>query len=59
MSKLNANDKATWIKTIWDALDDHRETCNLLNAPIDDAAWDDICTAMAWIAEDMEVNSDE
>jgi hypothetical protein len=56
MSKLNANDKATWIKTIWDALDDHRETCDLLNAPID---WDDICTAMAWIAEDMEVDSDE
>ena len=54
--KLNANDKATWIKTIWDALDDHRETCDLLNATID---WDDICTAMAWIAEDMEVDSDE
>ena len=59
MSKLNANDKDTWVKTIWNALDNYRFTRDILNAPIDDAAWDDICTAMAWIAEDMEVDSDE
>jgi hypothetical protein len=46
---LIANEKDTHIKTIWDALDSYRETCDLLNAPIDDNQWSDICTAMAWL----------
>ena len=57
--KLNAHDKATWIKTIWNALEDHRETCELLNAPLTTSEWIDICAAMTWITEEMEVNSDE
>jgi hypothetical protein len=54
---MNNLTKDTHVKTIWDALDSYRETCDLLNAPIDDSEWNNICTAMAWI--NIKVNSDE
>jgi hypothetical protein len=53
--KLNANDKDTWVETIWDALFKYRDNC----IPEGDANYDaecgDICTAMAWLEEELEV----
>ena len=48
-------DKQSWLDTLWDALGNHRETCIPEGDPEYDAEWDDICTAMAWIAEELDV----
>jgi hypothetical protein len=37
--------KSTWLATVWD-------TIHQLEV-VEDARWDDVCTAMAWIAEDL------
>lgn len=49
---LRSSDPDTWFATIWDALDTYRETNK-----VSDEAWDDICTAMAWIQEEFDVVS--
>lgn len=49
---LTRADKESWFETIWDALHSYREDC----IPKDeeyDPIWDDICTAMAWITEEI------
>lgn len=52
---LRADDPATWLQTIWDALHGFREDCIPEgDDPIYDEQWDDICTAMAWISETIE-----
>jgi hypothetical protein len=56
MTKLTANNMDSWFETVWNALHDYREQCapaeiDGLQFPENDEAWDDICTAMAWIAE--------
>ena len=43
------SDPQSWIDTIWDALHAYRETC----IPENDDQWDDICTAMAWLTEEI------
>lgn len=50
---LKANDKQSWIDTIWDALQAHRETNIPEGVTEYDEQWDEICTAMAWIAEEL------
>jgi hypothetical protein len=59
MNNLNANDKDTWVETVWDALFKYRDNCIPEGNAKYDAEWSDICTAMAWVAEELEVNSDE
>ena len=56
MTKLTANNRDSWFETVWNALHDYREQCapaeiDGIPFPENDEAWDDICTAMAWIAE--------
>jgi hypothetical protein len=51
---LKANDLDSILDTVWNALHSHRETCIPEGAPEYDAQWSDICTAMAWITEDLE-----
>ena len=49
---LTRADRDSWFETIWDALHGYRENC----IPEDeeyDPIWDDICTAMAWITEEI------
>ena len=47
--KLTNTDKSTWIETLWMALEDYRENC----ISTDDSQWDEICTAMAWISDEL------
>jgi hypothetical protein len=50
---LTRADRASWLETIWDALHGYRED----SIPPDeeyDPIWDDICTAMAWIEEEIK-----
>ncbi len=49
---LTKADKTSWTETIWDALHGYREMC-LPESEEYDHIWDDICTAMAWIEEEM------
>ena len=49
---LTKADKVSWMETIWDALHGYRENC-LPESEEYDHIWDDICTAMAWIGEEL------
>lgn len=51
---LKANDLDSILETIWHALFAYREDCIPESNPDYDNEWDDICTAMAWITEDLE-----
>jgi hypothetical protein len=51
---LTRADKSTWIATIWPALWAYREDCIPEGDESYDAQWDEICTAMAWITEEIE-----
>ena len=55
---LRANDKETWMETIWDALFKYRDDCIPEGDANYDAEWGDICTAMAWLQEELEVTDD-
>ena len=49
MTDLHKNETASWLETVWDALQGFREDC----ISTDDEQWDEICTAMAWITEEL------
>jgi hypothetical protein len=49
MSDLQRYNKTSWLETVWDALQGFREDC----ISTDDEQWDEICTAMAWITEEL------
>jgi len=52
-----ANDPKSWLQTVWAGLESHRENCVPEGAdPMYDEEWDNICTAMAWIAEAVGVD---
>jgi len=46
------------IKTVWLALEGYRAHVVPEGSPENDEAWDDVCTAMAVIAEDLGVEHD-
>ena len=50
---LTHSDRASWLETIWDALHCHRENSIPEGDKMFDREWDDICTAMAWVTEEM------
>ena len=52
-AKPTANDRQSHLDCIWDALCSYRENCIPEGDPAHDAEWSDICTAMAWIEEDL------
>ena len=56
MIELTENNKVSWTETVWNALQGFREDC----ISTDDEQWDEICTAMAWITEELgfELNED-
>lgn len=65
MTNPTAFDPKSWLNTVWDALlvwqDVHRDSGK--TEEWDDASyarqWDDICTAMAWISEELGVDPSE
>jgi hypothetical protein len=53
---LTHGDRASWLKTIWNALGVwHGDELD----PEDEEQWCDICTAMAWIAEELNVEMED
>ena len=53
MNKLHAHDTESWLDTIWSALHAYREDCIPEGNEDYDDEWSDICTAMAWIEEQL------
>jgi len=53
---LHAEDPRSWMEPIWDALTAFREDCIPEGEPRYDDQWSDICTAMAWIEEELGLN---
>jgi len=52
---LTRADKESWVETIWDALHSYRED-SIPEGEEYDPIWDDICTAMAWIEEEIKTD---
>ena len=46
------------LETIWDALHGYRETCIPEGNPDYDRQWSDICSEMAWIAEELGLDNE-
>lgn len=59
MPRLKSNDLDSILETIWNALEGYRENCIPEGNPEYDAEWGDVCTAMAWITEDLEKYHDD
>jgi hypothetical protein len=55
MMELTENNKVSWTETVWNALHGFREDC----ISTDDELWDEICTAMRWIEQDLGIDYDE
>ena len=55
---LTYNNKASWLNTIWPALLDWQDLMYDVT-PEDKAHWDNIVTAMAWIAEELDVEQED
>lgn len=54
--KLSAYDPESWLETIWQALACHREnSIPEAQDPAYDEEWSEICSAMAWIREKLEL----
>jgi hypothetical protein len=55
-TRLHAYDKHSWKETIWEALHGYRENCIPEGGdPAYDEQWNDICSAMAYIQEELGV----
>ena len=54
-TEVRSNDPKSWVDCIWEALHAYREDCIPENDPMYDEQWDDICTSMAWISEELGV----
>ena len=62
MANLTSNDVNSWLETVWEALwewQDAHEGRAAVGTETYEQRWDDICTAMAWLAEELEVNKTE
>jgi hypothetical protein len=59
---MNRHDSKAHLETIWDALEAYRADLIPEGDSQYDEIWSDLCTAMAWIREDLgveeEVNDD-
>lgn len=53
--QLTANNKASWLSTIWASLEEWQDVCDVEEIE----RWDDVCTAMAWISEELGVEQEE
>ena len=52
---LTHGDPVSWLDVLWEALWGFRDDCIPEGDPMYDEQWDNICTAMAWIAEEIGV----
>ena len=53
MAEVTYNNRESWMETVWVALQNYREDCIPEGDAMYDNEWNDICTAMAWIREEL------
>ena len=53
MTELTKGNTESWFETIWDALHGYREDCIPEDHEVYEEQWSDICTAMAWLREEL------
>lgn len=53
---LTRGDRAGWLDVVWEALWGFRDDCISEGDPMHDEQWENICTAMEWIAEELGVD---
>jgi len=58
MNKLHAHDAESWLDTIWSALHAYRADRIPEGSADHDNEWSDICTAMAWITEELDLQDE-
>lgn len=56
-SGLRHIDPQSWIDLIWDKLFSYRDELIPEGNPDYDDEWSDICTAMAWITEELNLST--
>lgn len=59
MTELKSNNPKSWTETVWAALADYRNSSIPEGTPEYDAEWEEICTAMAWIEEEVIDTADD
>ncbi len=60
MTEITRSNTKGQLELIWEALQGYRSSYLVEeNCKEADEEWDEICTAMAWIAEDLGVELDE
>lgn len=55
---MNRHDSKEQIEVIWEALEAYRSDLIPEGDPQYDEIWSDVCTAMAWIQEDLGVEEE-
>ncbi len=55
MIKVTSNNPESWLEAIWEALHTFRHDCAPEGNPEHDRQWEEICTAMAWIREALDL----
>jgi hypothetical protein len=53
MTTVTRNNPESWMPALWEALEAFRENCAPEGNPESDADWDDLCSIMAWLREDL------
>ena len=60
MQEVTRNNPESWLDRIWDALHAYREELIPEGACISfDEEWDELCTAMAWLREELELGEEQ
>ena len=55
MNEVTYNNRESWMESVWVALHGFREDCIPEGDEDYDSEWNDICTAMAWIREELDL----
>lgn len=58
MNDMTQNNSESWLKVIWAALDNYRENNIPQGDESYDETWDELCTAMAWVREELGLSSE-
>lgn len=51
--ELTFSNKSSWVSTIWDVLELARDAVIPEGQAENDKVWNEVCTAMAWIEEEL------
>lgn len=58
MPEVTRSNTASWLDCIWEALHAYREELIPEGEAVYDEEWSDLCTAMAWLREELELEEE-